>query len=157
MQLAQKLDSLSSENKKLVEMLTMMCDNYNALQRQYRDLMSKTSHDHENYSETLSPSRKRKAADSEGYTNNSNAIVNSSGLFINGSSAVESSSSDDEYSCKVPKEIKSKISTVYVRVDSSDKTLVSFQVPILKLQTCFGFYLYNLFKKYVMHSSVLIN
>ena len=122
--LMEELNRINSENRKLTETLTVMCENYNALQIQLRELMmNKNSNEINN--ELLSPmsSRKRKA-DSEDYIiNKINAITN--GFIINGSSMIESSSSDEE-TCKLPKEFKSNVSTAYVRVDSSDKTLVSF-------------------------------
>lgn len=60
-------------------------------------------------------SKKRKT---ESTSNNNNA-------FGNGNS--EGSSSDEEHSCKKPKEeiIKAKISKVYVRTEGSDTGLVS--------------------------------
>lgn len=120
--LMEELNRINSENRKLTDTLTVMCENYNALQIQLRELMmNKNSNEINN--ELLSPmsSRKRKA-DSEDYIiNKINAINN--GFIINGSSTIESSSSDEE-TCKLPKEFKSNVSTAYVRVDSSDKTLI---------------------------------
>ncbi|PON99223.1 WRKY domain containing protein [Trema orientale] len=107
--MAEELSRISSENRKLTEMLTIMCKNYNALRSELMELKNKNS---ENELVSLTP-RKRKA-DSED---------NDNGL-INGSNVNECSSSDEEYSYKLPKEIKSKISTVYVQTDSSDKTLL---------------------------------
>ncbi|XP_024024355.1 probable WRKY transcription factor 40 isoform X2 [Morus notabilis] len=104
---AEELNRISSENRKLTEMLTVMCGNYNALKSQLRKLMMKENS--ENELPVLSPmsSRKRKAGSED--------------LIKHAS--IECSSSDEE-SCKLlPKEIKSNFSTVYVRIDSSDKTL----------------------------------
>ncbi|XP_022724548.1 probable WRKY transcription factor 40 [Durio zibethinus] len=106
--LVQELNRLNAENKKLTEMLTAMCENYNALQSQLRDLMSK------NPEKELSPSKKRKSESSNNNVNNFGIIGNS-----------ESSSTDEE-SCKKPREeiIKAKISRAYVRTEASDTSLV---------------------------------
>lgn len=108
--LVEELNRVSAENRKLTEMLTVMCENYNALRSQLMDYMSK------NPEKELSPSRKRKSESSNNnINNNANAInVNS-----------ESSSTDDE-SSKKPREgtIKSKISRIYVKTEASDTSLV---------------------------------
>jgi predicted lipoprotein len=108
----EELNRVSAENRKLTEMLTVMCENYNALRSQLMDYMSK------NPEKELSPSRKRKSESSNNnINNNANAInVNS-----------ESSSTDDE-SSKKPREgtIKAKISRIYVKTEASDTSLVSF-------------------------------
>lgn len=110
-----EVNRISSENRKLAEMLTIMFENYNALQSQMSELMSKNISDNEQVS--LTP-RKRKA-DGEDHNNAVNGLTN------NGSN-IECSSSDEECSCKLPREFKSKTSTIYVQTDSNDKTLVSF-------------------------------
>lgn len=109
--LVEELNRVSAENRKLTEMLTVMCENYNALRSQLMDYMSK------NPEKELSPSRKRKSESSNNINNNSNGI--------NGNS--ESSSTDDE-SCKKPREgtIKAKISRSYVKTEASDTSLVSY-------------------------------
>ncbi|XP_065619984.1 probable WRKY transcription factor 40 [Quercus suber] len=107
--LVEELNRVSAENRKLTEMLTVMCENYNALRSQLMDYMSK------NPEKELSPSRKRKSESSNNINNNANGI--------NGNS--ESSSTDDE-SCKKPREgtIKAKISRSYVKTEASDTSLV---------------------------------
>ncbi|KAL4564287.1 hypothetical protein LXL04_028347 [Taraxacum kok-saghyz] len=40
-ELVEELNRVSAENKKLTEMLTVMCENYNALQNHLTDYMSK--------------------------------------------------------------------------------------------------------------------
>lgn len=109
--LVEELNRVSAENRKLTEMLTVMCENYNALRSQLMDYMSK------NPEKELSPSRKRKSESSNNINNNANGI--------NGNS--ESSSTDDE-SCKKPREgtIKAKISRSYVKTEASDTSLVSY-------------------------------
>ncbi|XP_062098087.1 probable WRKY transcription factor 40 isoform X2 [Humulus lupulus] len=115
--LTEELHRMSSENKKLTEMLSIVWKNYNNLQTKVRELMmtknAGVSHAHgQNELASLTP-RKRKAG--EEYSN----VVN--GLMSN----MECCSSDEEYSyCRLPKEIKSKVSTIYVQTDSSDKTLL---------------------------------
>ncbi|OAY36998.1 probable WRKY transcription factor 40 [Manihot esculenta] len=108
--LVEELNRVSAENKKLTEMLTVMCENYNALKSQLMDYMNK------NQDKELSPSRKRKS-ESSNNNNNDNTIV------MNGNS--ESSSTDEE-SCKKPREqvIKAKISRTYVRTEANDTSLV---------------------------------
>lgn len=105
----EELNRVSAENKKLTEMLTAMCESYNALQSQLMDLMSK------NPEKEFSPSKKRKSESSNNNDNKFGIIGNS-----------ESSSTDEE-SCKKPREeiIKAKISRVSVRTEASDTSLVS--------------------------------
>ncbi|KAJ9189909.1 hypothetical protein P3X46_001157 [Hevea brasiliensis] len=107
--LVEELNRVRAENKKLTEMLAVMCENYNALRSQLMDYMSK------NPDKELSPSRKRKSESSN--NNNDNTIA------MNRNS--ESSSTDEE-SSKKPREevIKSKISKVYMRTEASDTSLV---------------------------------
>ncbi|KAK6263776.1 hypothetical protein SCA6_019210 [Theobroma cacao] len=106
--LVEELNRVSAENKKLTEMLTAMCESYNALQSQLMDLMSK------NPEKEFSPSKKRKSESSNNNDNKFGIIGNS-----------ESSSTDEE-SCKKPREeiIKAKISRVSVRTEASDTSLV---------------------------------
>ncbi|OMO74136.1 DNA-binding WRKY [Corchorus olitorius] len=109
--LVEELNRVSAENKKLTEMLTAMCESYNALQSQLMDLMSK------NPEKELSPASKKRKSESINNDNNNNFGIN-----IGNS---ESSSTDEE-SSKKPREeiIKAKISRVYVRTEASDTTLV---------------------------------
>ncbi|XWS70496.1 hypothetical protein CRYUN_Cryun03dG0053000 [Craigia yunnanensis] len=104
--LVEELNRVCAENKKLTEMLTVVCENYNSLQNQYMELVSKNS------GNETATSKKRKA-ECEDYTN-----------MIGFSGNAESSCSDEE-SCKKPKEcIKAKISRGYVRTDPSDNSLI---------------------------------
>ncbi|KAJ6862153.1 WRKY transcription factor 40 [Populus alba x Populus x berolinensis] len=109
--LVEELTRISSENKKLTEMLGVVCDNYMGLQKHLADLVSKNS-----VKELGTPvsSRKRKA-ESEDYS-----------MVINGISGGNAeSSSIDEESSKRPKEsLKSKISRTYFRTSESDSSLV---------------------------------
>lgn len=102
---------VSAENKKLTEMLTVLCENYNALRSQLTDYMSKNLQEKEH---TLT--RKRKSESSNNTNNNVTGIYGNS-----------ESSSNDEESCKKPREeiIKAKISRVYVKTEASDTSLVS--------------------------------
>ncbi|XP_059642653.1 probable WRKY transcription factor 40 [Cornus florida] len=108
--LVEELNRVSAENKKLTEMLTVMCENYNALRGQLMDYMSKNE---------PTVSRKRKA---EGTTNNNNDNTINNGTTTGNS---ESSSSDED-SCKKPREehVKAKISRNYVRTEASDTSLI---------------------------------
>ncbi|KAG4944930.1 putative WRKY transcription factor 40 [Glycine soja] len=106
--LAEELKRVSAENKKLTEMLTEMCENYNTLRSNLMEYMRK------NPDKELSSSKKRKSASS----NNNSTIP----MGVNGTS--ESSSTDEE-SCKNPKEdMKTKISRVYMRTEASDTSLI---------------------------------
>lgn len=108
--LVEELKRVSAENKKLTEMLTEMCENYNTLRSNLTEYMRNNPD-----KEVISTSKKRK---SESSNNNSNP------LGVNGNS--ESSSTDEE-SCKKPREetIKAKVSKVYHRTEPSDISLVS--------------------------------
>jgi len=118
--LVEELNRVSAENKKLTEMLTLMCENYNALRIQMMDYMSKNAGDQQNQKEQqqihhqVISSRKRK---SESSSNNNN-------IGMNGNS--ESSSTDEDESVKKPREeiIKAKVSRVYRRTEASDTTLI---------------------------------
>ncbi|XP_022754450.1 probable WRKY transcription factor 40 [Durio zibethinus] len=104
--LVEELNRISSENKKLTEMLTVLCEQYNSLQNQFMELVSKNS------GNEAATSRKRKA-ECEDYTN-----------MIGFSGNVGSTCSDAE-SYKKPKEcIKAKISIVYVHINPSDNSLI---------------------------------
>ncbi|KAJ6428271.1 hypothetical protein OIU84_023652 [Salix udensis] len=108
--LEEELNRVSEENRKLTEMLTVMCENYNALRNQLMDCMSKNGE-----KELLhGPSKKRKSA---GSINNDNNIA------VNGNS--ESSSTDEELSRKPREEvIKAKISRAHVRTEAGDTSLI---------------------------------
>ncbi|MFS7971215.1 hypothetical protein Hanom_Chr09g00830091 [Helianthus anomalus] len=104
--LVEELNRLSAENKKLTEMLTVMCEKYNVLQKQLADYMNKNP-----ANSSDSNSKKRKLEPNE--------------------RGVSESSSSDEDSCKKPiqeqqqQHIKAKISRVCVRTEASDTGLVS--------------------------------
>lgn len=118
--LAEKLKRVSAENKKLTEMLTVMCEKYNALRSYLMDYMSK------NPEKEVSPSKKRKSNNSISNNSNNNDNTNNSVVPIGNSE----SSSTEEDSCKKPREdynsttIKTKTSKVYVRTEASDTSLI---------------------------------
>ncbi|XP_022750322.1 probable WRKY transcription factor 40 [Durio zibethinus] len=104
--LVEELNRVNAENKKLNEMLTDLCEKYYSLHNQFMELVSKNS---ENEAAT---SKKRKA-ECEDYTN------------MIGFSGNDESSCIDEESCKRPKEcFKAKISSVYLRTDPSDNSMI---------------------------------
>ncbi|GMQ02859.1 hypothetical protein CsSME_00048904 [Camellia sinensis var. sinensis] len=103
--LMEKLNKMSSENKKLTEMLFLICENYNALQGHLVDLMQKNS-ENNNHQSTKSKKRQCEGGENSGGANN------------------ESSSCSDGGSCKRPREIKTSVSRVCVKVDSSDTRLI---------------------------------
>ncbi|CAJ1951417.1 unnamed protein product [Sphenostylis stenocarpa] len=110
--LEEELKRVTAENKKLAEMLSVVCENYNTLRSHLMEYMSKNGE-----KETSPTSKKRK---SESIKNNSICVMGNN----NGNS--ESSSTDEEESCKKPNEetIKAKISRVYVKTEASDTTLI---------------------------------
>ncbi|CAI0473805.1 unnamed protein product [Linum tenue] len=117
--LVEELNRVSAENKKLTEMLTVMCENYTALRNQLMDHMARNSHpadeaaaveeevEKEHSPSSLSPASSRKRKSDSTTTNNND-------------------NSTDEESFKRPREevIKAKISRVYVRTEPSDTGLI---------------------------------
>ncbi|GAB4850542.1 WRKY transcription factor [Ancistrocladus abbreviatus] len=121
--LVEELQRVSAENKRLTEMLTVVCENYNALRRQMMDYISNNPPPVTTATTTTTSgemsNKKRKAEGSNGSSNNN----------LNGNAAgnSESSSSEEDFSYKKPKEesiIKAKISRVYVRTEGSDTSLI---------------------------------
>ena len=110
--LEEELKRVSAENKKLAEMLSVVCENYNTLRSHLMEYMRK------NGEKEVSPTSKKRKSESSN-NNNSNLMGTNNGN--------SESSSTDEESCKKPREetIKAKISRVYVRTESSDTSLVS--------------------------------
>ncbi|CAI9767237.1 unnamed protein product [Fraxinus pennsylvanica] len=98
--LIDELNRISAENKRLTEMLIVVCENYNELQSRLMEYKTNNPS-----MDNTAASRKRKTE-------------------INGS-ASESSSSDEE-SCKKLNEehIKAKISRVFVQTQASDTSLI---------------------------------
>nr|GEV20893.1 probable WRKY transcription factor 40 [Tanacetum cinerariifolium] len=112
--LVDELNRVSAENKKLTEMLTVMCENYNALQNHLADYMAKNPAAPSD--STNNSSRKRKP---ESPTNQV--------MIINNERGNSESSSSDEDSCKKPRQeqhLKAKISRVCVRTEASDTGLL---------------------------------
>jgi hypothetical protein len=113
-ELEEELKRVTAENKKLVEMLSVVCENYNTLRSHLMEYMRR------NPEKELSTSSKKRKSESSN-NNNSNLIG-----INNGNS--ESSSTDEE-SCKKPREeenLKAKISRAYVRTEASDTGLVRY-------------------------------
>ncbi|KAL1340343.1 hypothetical protein HN51_026741 [Arachis hypogaea] len=110
--LEEELKRVTAENKKLAEMLSVVCENYNTLRNHLMEYMKK------NPEKELSPSSKKRKSESS--NNNCDPMALASN---NGNS--ESSSTDEE-SCKKPREetIKAKTSRVYVRTEASDTSLI---------------------------------
>ncbi|KAK6127890.1 hypothetical protein DH2020_038366 [Rehmannia glutinosa] len=120
--LIEELNRVSAENKKLTELLTVMCENYTELRNQLMEQTSKNigidnnNNSNNNNNNNTAASRKRKADQSSiNDANNNNNNIGPS----------ESSSSDED-SSKKPREehIKAKISRVYVRTEVSDSSLI---------------------------------
>jgi hypothetical protein len=122
-ELEEELKRVTAENKKLVEMLSVVCENYNTLRSHLVEYMRR------NPEKELSTSSKKRKSESSN-NNNSNLIG-----INNGNS--ESSSTDEE-SCKKPREeenLKAKISRAYVRTEASDTGLVRY----LNIHSIFNF------------------
>ncbi|XP_049395862.1 probable WRKY transcription factor 60 [Solanum stenotomum] len=119
--LMEELNRVNAENKKLTEMLTVMCQNYNSLRNQLTEYLSKqnSSTSGADQDQNSDGSKKRKV---ENNNNNNNEIVKSSVQVLNS----ESSSSDEDSSPKKPREehIKTKTSRVYMRTEPSDTSLI---------------------------------
>lgn len=121
--LMEELNRVSAENQKLTQMLTVMCENYDALRKHLVDYMNKNP---AAGSTETGGSKKRKPAEHSPINNNNNndnTLIPEATNIINGPSE---SSSSDEGSCKKPREehIKAKISRVYVRTEASDTSLI---------------------------------
>ncbi|KAG4400268.1 hypothetical protein GLYMA_07G023300v4 [Glycine max] len=108
--LEEELKRVTAENKKLAEMLSVVCENYNTLRNHLMECMRK------NGEKEVSPTSKKRKSESS--NNNSNLMGTNNGN--------SESSSTDEESCKKPREeiIKAKISRVYVRTEASDTSLI---------------------------------
>nr|ACN38396.1 WRKY transcription factor 1 [Solanum lycopersicum] len=119
--LLEELNRVSSENKKLTEMLTVVCENYNALRNQMMEYMSTQNGVAE---DTSAGSRKRKAESISNPVNNNNNNNNNMDV-VHGRSS-ESSSSDEESCCKKLREehIKAKVTIVSMKTDASDTSLI---------------------------------
>lgn len=112
-ELVEELNRVSAENKKLTEMLTVMCENYNALQNHLADYISKNPAPSDS---TTNNSKKRKPENPVNQINNNNNERGNS----------ESSSSDED-SCKKPRQeqhMKAKISRKCIRTEASDTGLL---------------------------------
>lgn len=113
--LLEELNRVSSENKKLTEMLTVVCENYNALRKQMMEYMSTQN----GVADDSAGSRKRKAESISNPINNNN---NNNNMDV----VHESSSSDEESCCKKLREehIKAKVTIFSVKTDASDTSLI---------------------------------
>lgn len=115
--LMEELNRVNAENKQLSEMLTAVCDKYNALRTQLMDYTSTNSNTAAASAPLAANSTKKRKADHSNYIGAAAAAA---------AGAEISSSSDEEESCKKPKEesVKTKIYRTHVRTDSSDTTLI---------------------------------
>nr|AFK88674.1 WRKY18 [Catharanthus roseus] len=103
----QQLNQIKKENKKLTEMLFLVCENYNVLQNHMMDLMQKSPGNSE------VSTRKRKFEPE-----------NTISTYGNHDIASNIESICDDKSPKRPKEITTNISKVLFRTDPDDKSLV---------------------------------
>ncbi|KAL2936579.1 putative WRKY transcription factor 40 [Bienertia sinuspersici] len=116
--LLEELNRVNAENKRLTEMLTVVCENYNDLKRQLREYMNKSSSNNE-----ANKKRKLENTSNNGVNTNTNVNANNAIVVRNNN---ESSSSDEEDSYEKQKEetIKAKITRVAVRTEASDSSLI---------------------------------
>ncbi|KAE9453549.1 hypothetical protein C3L33_14529, partial [Rhododendron williamsianum] len=122
--LVEELNRVKTENKKLTEMLTVLCENYTVLRTQLMDYMSKYPPAGEEEEQPV-VSRKRKAESTAvAAAATTNNIGNNYNRGSNGGNS--ESSSTDEDSCKKPREehVKATISRAYVRTEASDTSLI---------------------------------
>ena len=115
--LVQELNRLSSENKRLSERLSQMCESYDALQKHLEEVMNKNSSEEE----AVQLMRKRKTTGNDNCLNMYDII---SGNYK------ECSTSHEEESCKRPRinPTAPKVSKFLVRTEASDTSLVSSQL-----------------------------
>ncbi|WOH09950.1 hypothetical protein DCAR_0729411 [Daucus carota subsp. sativus] len=119
--LVEELNRVNAENKKLTEMLTVMCENYNALRSNLMEYMNRNPEVTTTDDSTTS-SKKRKTTENTINNNNNGsataAAAGAVGAVVNRSSAESSSSEEDTTSFKKAREehIQAKISRVYTRI-----------------------------------------
>ncbi|KAG2324516.1 hypothetical protein Bca4012_039031 [Brassica carinata] len=115
--LVDELNRVSAENKKLSEMLTLMCENYNVLRKQLMEYVNKSNNMTE--IDQTSPPKKRKSPARD------DAV---SSAVIGGVSESSSTDQDDLFLCKKKQReetvVKEKVSRVYYKTEASDTTLV---------------------------------
>ncbi|KAF7123996.1 hypothetical protein RHSIM_Rhsim12G0187400 [Rhododendron simsii] len=120
--LVEELNRVKTENKKLTDMLTVLCENYTVL-RTKLDYMSKYPPAGEEEEQPV-VARKRKAESTAVAATTTNNIGNNYNRGSNGGNS--ESSSTDEDSCKKPREeqVKTTTSRAYVRTEASDTSLI---------------------------------
>lgn len=136
--LVEELSRVKTENKKLTEMLTVLCENYTVLRTQLMDYMNKYPPAGEEEEQPV-VSRKRKAESTAVAATTTNNIGNNYNRGSNGGNS--ESSSTDEDSCKKPREehVKATISRAYVRTEASDTSLVSRELVLYCFRFLFRF------------------
>ncbi|KZV19489.1 putative WRKY transcription factor 40 [Dorcoceras hygrometricum] len=118
--LIEELNRVTAENKKLTELLTVMCENCTELRNQLMEYTAKTSPVDNNNNNNTAASKKRKAESSINNGGNNNMDDKN----IN-TGASESSSSDEDSSKKRREEhVKPKILRTCVRTEVSDTSLI---------------------------------
>ncbi|KAF7817303.1 putative WRKY transcription factor 40 [Senna tora] len=113
--LVEKLHRLSSENKRLTETLSHMCESYNVLQNQLKQFMISSSNYPDEMDHLITPqsqSRKRKATDHDDHKTYNNNMYG-----VNTSTISTSDHQEESY------KKATKVSTVLVRTQPSDTSL----------------------------------
>ncbi|KAK9149805.1 hypothetical protein Scep_008562 [Stephania cephalantha] len=124
--LVEKINRVSVENKKLSEMLTVMCENYNALQIRLIDL--KRNNSPNNIKEASPISKKRKTDQSDEQSHNNISSSNGEGdHYQHGNSEISSSeenANNNKKQIRIREDPNSKTSVMYVHSDPSDSRLI---------------------------------
>ncbi|KAL9265040.1 putative WRKY transcription factor 40 [Drosera capensis] len=118
--LMEELNRVNAENKRLTEMLTVVCESYNSLRRRYDSMSSSVPHATNVVGDI--DVRKRKAG---GGSNGSTTTSNN-----NADNSSETSSREENFAspAKKPREVttvvKAKITRVFFRTEPSDTSLI---------------------------------
>ncbi|KAK9141548.1 hypothetical protein Syun_010948 [Stephania yunnanensis] len=124
--LVEKINRVSEENKKLSEMLTVMCENYNALQNRLIDL--KRNNSPNNIKEASPISKKRKTDQSDEQSHNNISSSNGEGdHYQHGNSEIssrEENANNNKKQIRIREDPNSKTSVMYVHSDPSDSRLI---------------------------------
>ncbi|KAK9101812.1 hypothetical protein Sjap_019066 [Stephania japonica] len=123
--LVEKINRVNEENKKLSEMLTVMCENYNVLQNRLMDL--KRNNSPNNIKEASPISKKRKTDQSDEQSHNNISSSNGGDHHQRGNyeiSSSEENANNNKKQIRIREDPNSKTSVMYVHSDPSDSRLI---------------------------------
>lgn len=118
--LMEELNRVNAENKRLTEMLTVVCESYNSLRRRYDSMSSSVAHP-TNVVGDIDAKKRKAGGGSNGSTTTSNN---------NADNSSEASSSEENFAspAKKPREettvVKAKITRVFFQTEPSDTSLI---------------------------------